>query len=219
MTEIDAESEVAPDRLERRWFACMRAASAKRAQCEALLEVMAWSRPPGTSRGSSSAGSRSCAMRWPRPSTELAVERRALRELIAPVGGQDLLRRLKHWPRRGVLPWPPARGWPRCGVCRPSSARHILLREWAAMCGILGLYNCEGDRAGGRGLFGGARSAETAWSGRLGHLAGRAGGSRPPPPVVVDLSPTGHQPMESADRRYTIVFNGEIYNHGICAGS
>lgn len=30
---------------------------------------------------------------------------------------------------------------------------------------------------------------------------------------IVDLSPTGHQPMQSACDRYVIVFNGEIYNH------
>jgi asparagine synthase (glutamine-hydrolysing) len=30
---------------------------------------------------------------------------------------------------------------------------------------------------------------------------------------VIDLSPTGHQPMTSADGRYVITFNGEIYNH------
>jgi len=31
--------------------------------------------------------------------------------------------------------------------------------------------------------------------------------------AVVDLSPSGHQPMVSGDRRFVIVFNGEIYNH------
>ena len=29
---------------------------------------------------------------------------------------------------------------------------------------------------------------------------------------IIDLSPEGHQPMQSSDRRYTVVFNGEIYN-------
>ncbi|WP_292934503.1 asparagine synthase (glutamine-hydrolyzing) [Noviherbaspirillum sp.] len=31
--------------------------------------------------------------------------------------------------------------------------------------------------------------------------------------AIVDLSPGGHQPMCTPDRRYWIVYNGEIYNH------
>jgi asparagine synthase (glutamine-hydrolysing) len=29
---------------------------------------------------------------------------------------------------------------------------------------------------------------------------------------IIDLSPAGHQPMSNSDRRYWVVFNGEIYN-------
>lgn len=31
--------------------------------------------------------------------------------------------------------------------------------------------------------------------------------------AIIDLSPHGHQPMLSADKRYVLVFNGEIYNY------
>lgn len=31
--------------------------------------------------------------------------------------------------------------------------------------------------------------------------------------AIIDLTPSGHQPMWTPDRRYAVVFNGEIYNH------
>jgi hypothetical protein len=40
MISINPAEDIAADRLERRWFAAFRAASAARAECEALLEQM-----------------------------------------------------------------------------------------------------------------------------------------------------------------------------------
>lgn len=48
--------------------------------------------------------------------------------------------------------------------------------------------------------------AESFWTEGAVHLAHRR-------LAIVDLSPSGLQPMASSDGRYVILFNGEIYNH------
>jgi asparagine synthase (glutamine-hydrolysing) len=81
------------------------------------------------------------------------------------------------------------------------------------MCGIAGLINLDGgpvspivlkkmtDAIAHRGPDG-----EGQWVDRnigLGHRR----------LAIIDLSPSGHQPMVSSDHRYVITYNGEIYNY------
>lgn len=81
------------------------------------------------------------------------------------------------------------------------------------MCGITGIFNDSTD----------LQTRVTAMSAALRHrgpddsgvwtdaAAGVALGFRRL--AILDLSPGGHQPMTSASGRFTIVFNGEIYNY------
>ena len=81
------------------------------------------------------------------------------------------------------------------------------------MCGIVGFLNAQNadaseavlrpmmDRIAHRGPD--SAGAWTSGPVALGHLR----------LAIVDLSPAGHQPMQSGSGRYTLVFNGEIYNH------
>src|SRR5450631_3483112 len=81
------------------------------------------------------------------------------------------------------------------------------------MCGILGLYDPAGIAAESSTFADALERLKRrgpddsgTWHDnfvRLGHRR----------LAIVDLSSAGHQPMESSDRRYVIVFNGEIYNH------
>ena len=86
------------------------------------------------------------------------------------------------------------------------------------MCGIAGFLLDKADRMGGE-----LQAAVAGMADSLAHrgpddrgvwtdeTCGIAFGHRRL--SIIDLSPFGHQPMISADGRFVIVFNGEIYNH------
>lgn len=81
------------------------------------------------------------------------------------------------------------------------------------MCGIAGIF---GKSAGDRSAIGRMTRSlahrgpddEGLWSDAE---AGIALGNRRL--AIVDLSPAGHAPMHSADGRFVLTFNGEVYNH------
>jgi asparagine synthase (glutamine-hydrolysing) len=85
------------------------------------------------------------------------------------------------------------------------------------MCGIAGFWRPAGGAATAH------RSALTRMTRCLAHRGPDAEGHWIEPELgvalghtrlsIVDLSPTGAQPMHSASGRFTIVFNGEIYNY------
>ena len=81
------------------------------------------------------------------------------------------------------------------------------------MCGIVGVYDGRGNLPSPEVLADSMRRLllrgpddTGTWSDRHVRLGHRR-------LAVVDLSPAGHQPMCSADGRFVLVFNGEIYNH------
>lgn len=81
------------------------------------------------------------------------------------------------------------------------------------MCGIAGLLNLHGERADGTVVQSMVNRIVHRGPDETGaHLDGNCGLGHVRLSIV-DLD-AGQQPMVSADGRYTIVFNGEIFNHG-----
>lgn len=84
------------------------------------------------------------------------------------------------------------------------------------MCGIAGFMT-------GRPLDGGARENLRAMTDAIAHRGPDDDGQWLDPErgiglghrrlAIIDLSPAGHQPMNSVSGRYVLVYNGEIYNH------
>lgn len=82
------------------------------------------------------------------------------------------------------------------------------------MCGIAGIYNFRTSDRVGQGTFN--RMVET-----LVHRGPDSGGTYLKGPVclghrrlsILDLNPRSGQPMTSSDGRFTLVYNGEIYNY------
>jgi asparagine synthase (glutamine-hydrolysing) len=85
------------------------------------------------------------------------------------------------------------------------------------MCGLSGMWQPGGGREEA------LRARVAAMAATLVHRGPDDGGCYVDAPAgvafgfrrlaIVDLSPAGHQPMRSADGRYVLVFNGEIYNY------
>jgi asparagine synthase (glutamine-hydrolysing) len=81
------------------------------------------------------------------------------------------------------------------------------------MCGILGVIDFRGQSSPPEVFASGLEHLRRRgpddcgiWSDGMARLGHRR-------LSVVDLTPSGHQPMISPDGRFVIVFNGEIYNH------
>jgi asparagine synthase (glutamine-hydrolysing) len=80
------------------------------------------------------------------------------------------------------------------------------------MCGIAGIINLDGDPVSGVALQAMTDAIAHRGPDGEGHwIEGNVGiGHRRL--AIIDLLPAGHQPMASADHRYLLSYNGEIYN-------
>jgi asparagine synthase (glutamine-hydrolysing) len=84
------------------------------------------------------------------------------------------------------------------------------------MCGIAGLISLEPERRVGamlRAIEHRGRDDEGVWTSQPVDEEGRRVSFGHRRLAIIDTSSAGHQPMTSADGRYVVTFNGEIYNY------
>ena len=81
------------------------------------------------------------------------------------------------------------------------------------MCGVAGIFNTSGEPASPVLLRGMTEAIK--------HRGPDGEGAFVEGPLalghrrldIIDLSPAGHQPMITPDKRYVLSYNGEVYNH------
>ena len=81
------------------------------------------------------------------------------------------------------------------------------------MCGIAGYLNFNGEPASAVILKKMARAIAHRGPDSEGVYAARQWGLSHRRLSIIDLSPAGNQPMSSADERFILTYNGEIYNY------
>lgn len=80
------------------------------------------------------------------------------------------------------------------------------------MCGIAGILNLDGEPASPPQLRRMADALAHRGPDGEGYFADGALGFAHRRLAIIDLSPAGHQPMQTPDGRYVLIYNGEVYN-------
>lgn len=80
------------------------------------------------------------------------------------------------------------------------------------MCGIAGIFNLDGEPVSPVALQKMTDAIAHRGPDGEGHFTSGAIGLGHRRLAIIDLSPAGHQPMQTADGRYVISYNGEVYN-------
>ena len=81
------------------------------------------------------------------------------------------------------------------------------------MCGIAGVINFKNEKIDKKSITSMVESIEHRGPNDSGIYFNKNFALGSTRLSIIDLSKDGHMPMFSKDRRYVIVYNGEIYNH------